>query len=102
MRTKILSVVLLLATCSGVWADDAAKVDTFKCYLETTLGKGIYNFSWNVADTYKQIYNIPGTSLVAPELPGARVVAKKVHECVQQNKQFVSSKARELDKQRPQ
>jgi hypothetical protein len=103
MRTNILPLALLGAISLGAGAETSAEVATFKCFLDTNAGLGVYSFTWPEADTQREMLALAGSPLVnsAMAAMGVRVYAKKVFECVPEHGSFASPKARKLDEERP-
>ncbi|MBT1443402.1 TapY2 family type IVa secretion system protein [Shewanella sp. JM162201] len=75
---------------------------TFKCFIDTNVGEGIYAFTWGVADTVKNMRTLPGSPLnnSAMAAKGIQVYAGKVYECVPDESEFSLGRARELDASR--
>ncbi|WP_372873249.1 TapY2 family type IVa secretion system protein [Shewanella sp.] len=83
--------------------DDVHRLTTFKCFIDTNVGAGIYSYTWPAANTRQSMRNLAGTRVVnsAMAAVGVRVYAKKVFECVPEEGTFMSADARKLDEERP-
>ncbi len=73
--------------------------ESFKCFISTNVGDGVYDFSWYAADTARNMAQLAGQRLAnsAMAAKGIRVYASEVHECVPLNRDFAAHKARALD-----
>lgn len=76
-----------------------AERESFKCFISTNVGDGVYDFSWYAADTRRNMAELAGQRLAnsAMAAKGVRVYASEVHECVPLSHDFAAQKARTLD-----
>ncbi|QYJ76363.1 MULTISPECIES: TapY2 family type IVa secretion system protein [Shewanella] len=105
MQTDIPVVAFLLAlslsstASAATEAPEHAERESFKCFISTNVGDGVYDFSWYAADTARNMAELVGQRLAnsAMRAKGIRVYAGEVHECVPQDRDFAAQKARTLD-----
>ncbi len=100
LSRSVLGIVTLLLLSPVAQARTAPMQQVFKCYLETNWKPQIGYFEWFAADSKKHIARLPGSKLPATPMSNYRkLYIKQVIECVHQDKEFASTRARRLEQE---
>ena len=97
-RLNHLLPIFLIGLMTHSFAVQAESREDYKCFVDTNFRQGILHFSW-----YPSKANQYQRTLVGTKMPpqrhtnGMALYIKKVHECVKNSEQFVSSEARMLE-----
>ena len=95
---KSSNVLLFAVFCSiSAWAEPR---EDYKCFLLTTQGERVLNFSWQPSLVKRYQHQLVGTKMPAqPHSNGMPLYVKQVYECIKIIEAFKSSKARQFERE---